>query len=334
MIEVKDLSKHFGHKVAVDRISFSVKKGEVLGFLGPNGAGKSTTMRMVTGYLPPTGGSIEIDGTDILADELGAKAKIGYLPENAPLYNDMSVFDFLAFTAEMRGLRGGEKKKAIERVLDMCFLHSVRHQSIDTLSKGFRHRTCFAQSVIHDPDILILDEPTDGLDPNQKHEVRSLIKRMGEEKVIIFSTHILEEVEAACSRAIIIDHGKIVADGTPDELKSRAEGAGSVSVKVRGLAGSGIRQELEKLDTVRAVEVRDSNDISLSAQLMPSKKSNDGALSESVFKLCVDKGLMLEELKREEGRLDEIFRKITRSDVDAGGGNKASKNPEPAAAAE
>ncbi len=335
MIEVKDLSKHFGHKVAVDGISFSVKQGEVLGFLGPNGAGKSTTMRMVTGYLPPTGGSIEIDGTDIVEDELGAKAKIGYLPENAPLYNDMSVYSFLAFTAEMRGLRGGEKKQAIERVLDMCFLQSVRHQSIDTLSKGFRHRTCFAQSVIHDPDILILDEPTDGLDPNQKHEVRALIKRMGEKKVIIFSTHILEEVEAACTRAIIIDRGRIVADGTPDELKSRAEGAGAVTVKVSGLAGSGIRQELEKLDTVRTVEVRDSNDISLAAQLIPSKKSNDGALSESVFQLCVDKGLMLQELKREEGRLDEVFRKITRSDVDAGQGHKASKqDPEPAAAAD
>ena len=192
MIEVSNLTKEFGSKRAVDNLSFSVGKGEILGFLGPNGAGKSTTMRMVTGYLPPTKGSVMVGGVDMIADPVGAKQKIGYLPENAPLYPDMTVASFLGFIADLRGLSGASKKAGVERALDLCFLQPVRNQLIDTLSKGYRHRTCLAQSVLHDPDVLILDEPTDGLDPNQKHEVRSLIKRMGENKVIIFSTHILE----------------------------------------------------------------------------------------------------------------------------------------------
>jgi ABC-2 type transport system ATP-binding protein len=218
MIEVENLHKHFGAKVAVDGVSFTVKKGEVLGFLGPNGAGKSTTMRMVTGFLPATEGRISIGGADIEENEIAAKAKIGYLPEAAPLYSDMTVEDFLKFSAELRGVPAAELDAAVDKAIKTTFLEPVRHQSVDTLSKGYRHRTCFAQSIIHDPEVLILDEPTDGLDPNQKHEVRQLIKRMGETKAIIFSTHILEEVEASCTRAIIIDRGRVIADGTPDEL--------------------------------------------------------------------------------------------------------------------
>ncbi|MDI1315230.1 ATP-binding cassette domain-containing protein [Prosthecobacter sp.] len=228
MIQVKNLIKVFGTKVAVDDVSFSVEKGEVLGFLGPNGAGKSTTMRMVTGYFRPTSGSVSICGIDMLEEPELAKQRLGYLPENAPLYSDMTVASFLGFCAELRGMHGAARTRAIDRVLDLCFLDSVRNQSVDTLSKGYRHRTCFAQSIIHDPDVLILDEPTDGLDPNQKHEVRSMIKRMGKDKAIIFSTHILEEVEAACSRAIIIDRGKVVADGTPESLKKLVPGANSL----------------------------------------------------------------------------------------------------------
>ena len=216
MISVENLSKSFGQKLAVDDISFEVKKGEVLGFLGPNGAGKSTTMRMVTGYLPPTAGEVVIDGVNVREDPIGAKQKIGYLPESAPLYSDMTVSSFLSFIAELRG----KGKSDVAAAIETCFLDPVKQQSIDTLSKGYRPRTCLAQSILHDPEILVLDEPTDGLDPNQKQEVRNLIKRMGEDKAIIFSTHILEEVEAACTRAIIIDKGKVVADGTPDELKS------------------------------------------------------------------------------------------------------------------
>ena len=222
MIKVESLSKSFGSKLAVDNISFEVARGEVLGFLGPNGAGKSTTMRMITGFIPPSAGRVSVCGFDVAESPIAAKQKIGYLPESAPSYQDMTVLSFLRFAADIRGLAGEEKKKAIRRVVELCHLDRVLGQTIDTLSKGFRHRTCLAQSIIHDPEVLILDEPTDGLDPNQKHEVRTLIKTMGATKAIIFSTHILEEVEAVCSRAIIIDRGRIVANGTPAELMAQA----------------------------------------------------------------------------------------------------------------
>jgi ABC-2 type transport system ATP-binding protein len=228
MIEVDSLTKQFGSKVAVDKLSFSVKKGEVLGFLGPNGAGKSTTMRMITGFFPPTSGDAKVCGISIVDRPTEAKTKIGYLPESAPLYRDMTVIGFLRFCASVRGLNGTSRKDAVDRAIETCFLGSVAHQSIDTLSKGYRHRTCLAQALLHDPEVLILDEPTDGLDPNQKHEVRQLIKRLGQSKAILFSTHILEEVEAACSRAVIVDRGAIVADGTPAELIARS-GTGSLT---------------------------------------------------------------------------------------------------------
>lgn len=234
MIEVENLTKKFGSKTAVDHLTFSVKKGEVLGFLGPNGAGKSTTMRMVTGFLPPTHGEIRICGISVTDKPTEAKQRIGYLPESAPLYNDMTVSGFLKFGAEIRGLTGSDRKDAVERAIETCFLQSVANQSIDTLSKGYRHRTCLAQSLLHDPEVLILDEPTDGLDPNQKHEVRQLISRLGENKAILFSTHILEEVEAACTRAVIVDQGKIVIDGSPAELIERS-GTGSLTDLFREL---------------------------------------------------------------------------------------------------
>ncbi len=223
MIKVENLVKTFGAKRAVDDISFSVERGEVLGFIGPNGAGKSTTMRIITGFYPPTAGRVTVGGFDIVENPIEAKRLIGYLPENAPGYADMTVHGFLNFCAEIRGLKGEPRKQAVRRAIETCSLEGVVYQSIDTLSKGYKHRTCLAQSIIHDPDILILDEPTDGLDPNQKHEARALIKRMGENKAIVFSTHILEEVELACTRVIIIDRGKIVANGTPQELKARSK---------------------------------------------------------------------------------------------------------------
>ncbi|MSS99947.1 MAG: ATP-binding cassette domain-containing protein [Pedosphaera sp.] len=221
MIKVENLKKVFGAKVAVDGVSFTVERGEVLGFLGPNGAGKSTTMRMVTGYLTPTGGRVTVGGHNIAEQSVLAKSRIGYLPENAPAYLDMTVRGFLRFSAEIRGLHGAARDTAVDRVVETCSLEAVLHQSIETLSKGYKHRTCFAQSLIHDPDVLVLDEPTDGLDPNQKFEARKLIRRMGEKKAILFSTHILEEVDAVCSRVIIIDRGRIVANGTPEELRKR-----------------------------------------------------------------------------------------------------------------
>ena len=218
MIRIENLVKAFGAKRAVDGVSFAVERGEVLGFLGPNGAGKSTTMRMITGFIPPTSGKVTVGGHDVAEAPLEAKRLIGYLPEAAPSYPDMTVQGFLSFAAEMRGLDGAARRKAVGGAVERCFLSSVLHQSIDTLSKGYKHRTCLAQALIHDPDVLILDEPTDGLDPNQKYEMRNLIRELGKSKAIIFSTHILEEVDAACTRAIIIDRGRIVASGTPDEL--------------------------------------------------------------------------------------------------------------------
>jgi len=223
MLDVRDLHKRFGPIHAVRGISFTVNKGEVLGFLGPNGAGKSTTMRMIVGFLPPTSGTAIVNGHDVVSDPIGAKTQIGYLPENAPAYGDMSVQDFLRFGAEIRGFNGAERKNRVEGALEKAHLTNVRRQAISTLSKGYKQRVCFAQAILHDPPILIMDEPTDGLDPNQKHVVRTMIQEMAAEKVIVISTHILEEVEAVCTRAIIIARGTIVANGTPAELKARAK---------------------------------------------------------------------------------------------------------------
>jgi ABC-2 type transport system ATP-binding protein len=221
MLEVKQLKKTFGAIEAVRDVSFTVDKGEILGFLGPNGAGKTTTMRMITGFLPPTEGTATICGHDIIDSPVQAKKCIGYLPENAPVYSDMTVTNFLLFIAGIRGFRGKQRAEKVEDVIQSCYLERVRHQPVETLSKGFKQRVCFAQAVIHDPQVLVMDEPTDGLDPNQKFTVRSMIKDMSQEKAIIISTHILEEVEAVCSRAIIISDGLLVANGTPAELKSK-----------------------------------------------------------------------------------------------------------------
>ena len=311
MIRVDNLTKAFGEKLAVNAISFTVERGEVLGFLGPNGAGKSTSMRMITGFIPPTAGSITVGGFDMVQNPIPAKRLIGYLPENAPAYTDMTVSGFLGFSAELRGLAGDAKKRAVHRAIEMCFLEGVIHQSIDTLSKGFRHRTCFAQSIIHDPEVLILDEPTDGLDPNQKHEVRTLIKRMGEKKAIIFSTHILEEVEAACSRAIIIDRGQIVANGTPQQLKHRSDIAGAVIVRVGGINGTDLKQKLSQLPTVRKTVVVDEDKFRVQARVFPQTSAVDGELARSVGELAIREKFQIEELHTEEGRLDEVFRSIT-----------------------
>ncbi|HLP78704.1 MAG TPA: ATP-binding cassette domain-containing protein [Candidatus Paceibacterota bacterium] len=312
MIKVENLVKVFGTKRAVDAISFSVERGEVLGFLGPNGAGKSTTMRMITGFIPPTSGTVTVGGFDMVENPIPAKRLIGYLPENAPAYTDMTVHGFLNFSAEIRGLRGDAKKKAVQRAVEMCFLESVLHQSVDTLSKGYRHRTCFAQSIIHDPDVLVLDEPTDGLDPNQKHEIRSLIRRMGEKKAIIFSTHILEEVDAVCSRAIIIDRGRIVANGTPVELRQKSEWAGAVTLRVGGVNAAALSQKLNGLSTVKRVTILKEEAMSVTARVFPKEKIN-GALAQSIADAA--QGWRIEELHTEEGRLDEVFRSITMPDT-------------------
>jgi ABC-2 type transport system ATP-binding protein len=325
MIKVENLVKTFGTKRAVNGISFSVERGEVLGFLGPNGAGKSTSMRMITGFIPPTEGRITVGGHDMLENPIPAKRLIGYLPENAPAYTDMTVHGFLSFSAELRGLSGEAKKKAVARAVEMCFLENVVHQSVDTLSKGYRHRTCFAQSVIHDPDILILDEPTDGLDPNQKHEVRQLIRRMGEKKAIIFSTHILEEVEAVCSRAIIIDRGQIVANGTPQELKQRSDVAGAVSLRVLGVAGDTVKQRLSAVTGASKAAIVKEQDGLVWARVYPSDKARNGALARAVAETVTQAQWKFEELHTEEGRLDEVFRRITLPDTAAGSTSHENK---------
>ena len=316
MIKVDNLVKTFGPKRAVDGVSFSVERGEVLGFLGPNGAGKSTSMRMITGFIPPTEGRITVGGFDMVENPIPAKRLIGYLPENAPAYTDMTVQGFLSFAAELRGLKKDERKKAVSRAVEMCFLESVLYQSIDTLSKGYRHRTCFAQSIIHDPDVLVLDEPTDGLDPNQKHEVRNLIRRMGEKKAIVFSTHILEEVEAVCSRAIIIDRGKIVANGTPQELKQRSDYAGAVSLRVIGVPGDTVRIKLSSIPFAKKAAIVSERENTVWVRVYPQAGApRNGELARSIGDVSLKEGWHTEELHTEEGRLDEVFRAITLPDT-------------------
>ena len=313
MIKVENLSKAFGPKLAVNDLSFSVERGEVLGFLGPNGAGKSTTMRMLTGFIPPSAGKISVGGFDMVENPIPAKQLIGYLPENAPVYADMTVGGFLSFCAELSGMRGDARKKAVHRVVEMCFLESVLYQSVDTLSKGFRHRTCFAQSIIHDPDILVLDEPTDGLDPNQKHEIRGLIRRMGEKKAIIFSTHILEEVEAVCSRAIIIDRGRVVANGTPQELKRRSEFGGAVLLTASGVTGVQLAERLARVPNALKATILKETEGKVWARVYPKAENRNGELARHV--LAAANGWQVEELHTEEGKLDEVFRSITLPDT-------------------
>jgi ABC-2 type transport system ATP-binding protein len=270
---------------------------------------------MVTGFIPPTSGRISVGGHDILANPIPAKRLIGYLPENAPSYSDMTVQGFLGFAAEMRGMTGDTKRKAINRAVEMCMLENVIYQTIDTLSKGYRHRTCLAQSIIHDPDILIMDEPTDGLDPNQKHEVRNLIKRMGANKAIIFSTHILEEVDAACSRVIIIDRGKLVANGTPDELRRRSHRAGAVSVVVSGVSAAQLSEKLGAIGCVARVETVSESPAQAIVRAHPKDPAQKPELVRAVLEMISQQHWKIEDLRTEEGHFDEVFRSITLPDT-------------------
>src|SRR5687768_9826461 len=271
-------------------------------------------MRMITGFIPPTGGKITIGGHDVVENPIGAKRLIGYLPENAPGYADMTVHGFLNFAAELRGLAGDARKRAVNRAIELCFLQNVLHQTIDTLSKGYKHRTCLAQSLIHDPDVLILDEPTDGLDPNQKHEVRNLIKSMGANKAIVFSTHILEEVEAACSRVIIIDRGRVVANGTPAELKARSAMAGAVHLRARGVAAGLLVERLGQVPGAARVEPLGEDETGIEARVYPAPGAA-ATLTRSVAEAAAREGWQLDEIHTEDGRLDEVFRSITLPDT-------------------
>jgi ABC-2 type transport system ATP-binding protein len=305
MIEIEELSKRFGTVTAVDGLTLKVGKGEVLGFLGPNGAGKSTTMKMVTGYLAPDAGTVRVMGHDIETDTLAAQRSIGYLPEGAPAYGDMTARAFLGFIAGVRGFKGAEAKARIGAAAAKTGLVSALDRRIETLSKGFRRRVGLAQAILHDPPVLILDEPTDGLDPNQKHTVRELISAMRAEKTIVISTHILEEVEAICTRAAIIDRGKLVADATPDELIARSRYRNAVTLAFSGDAPAGAEAKLRALDGAAGMEKSPDG-----TRLTVFSKS--GALPiEEVGTLAARERWQLKELYAERGRLDDVFRAIT-----------------------
>jgi ABC-2 type transport system ATP-binding protein len=301
MIKAKGLIKDFGRRRAVDGVSFEVEKGTVLGFLGPNGAGKTTTIRMVAGFLPPTEGSIHVKGIDVAGNPVAAQKSIGYMPETTPLYEDMTVSGFLRFIAEVRGFSGAERNSRVDRAIERCFLQPVRNQTIDTLSKGYRQRTCLAQTLLHDPDILLLDEPTEGLDPNQKKVVRDMIKEMSAERVVMLSTHVLEEVEAICTRAIIISAGKVVADDTPAALKARSAKYNAVTLSAEG---DGIVQTLEKLPAIGNVQtLEDGKIVAFPADGQSIAADILGAAQQHKWKVA--------DIKVDEGRLDDVFRQIT-----------------------
>jgi ABC-2 type transport system ATP-binding protein len=306
MIKTQHLTKRYETLTAVDDVSFEVSPGEVLGFLGPNGAGKTTTMRMLAGFITPTSGTASICGHDVIEDPLAAKAALGYLPEGAPVYGEMTVGGFLDFIADLRRLEGSERRERLAHVIERLQLRAVLGQSIETLSKGFRRRVGLAQAIVHNPPVLILDEPTDGLDPNQKHEVRALINDMARDKIIVISTHILEEVEAVCSRAIIIAHGRIVADDTPARLAARSRYHNAVSIRFeQGTQLGAARDALAALPAVAEVEVSERD-----ARLTALPRAGEPILA-AVADLASARGFRLQDLRLESGRLDEVFRSIT-----------------------
>jgi ABC-2 type transport system ATP-binding protein len=304
MIEISHLTKKFDQFVAVDDLSFSVREGEVLGFLGPNGAGKSTTMKVITGFLAPSAGKVTIDGHDISSAALQAKRLIGYLPEGAPSYGDMTTLEFLRFIAQIRGFRGAEIEQRVDHVINEVALESVRDQSIETLSKGFKRRVGLAQAIMHDPKVLILDEPTDGLDPNQKHHVRALIKSLATDKIVIVSTHILEEVTAVCSRAVIIANGKIVADGTPAELESQSRFHQAIRVTLTD--SHDLLADLKAVPGVASVEVAESNGLSYTIFA-----EGGASIFSQVSEVAQQKHWPISEFHVERGQLEDVFRSVT-----------------------
>ena len=306
MIECQELTKQFGPLLAVDNLSFQVSPGEVLCFLGPNGAGKTTTMRIIAGFLPPTSGGARVCGFDVETQPTAAKRKIGYLPEGAPSYPEMTARSFLEFIADTRELKGAHRQARLDEVFGLLHLEPVLEQTIDTLSKGYRRRVGLAQAILHDPEVLILDEPTDGLDPNQKHEVRQLINRMSASKTIIISTHLLEEVDAVCNRAIIIAGGRILADDTPANLEARSRFHNAVSLRPADPSKlQTLRGEIDALPEVVETEL-DSKSERLTAFFKDQRLS-----LKTVNELADSRGWELSELHLESGRLDEVFRTIT-----------------------
>jgi ABC-2 type transport system ATP-binding protein len=309
MIEVDGLTKDYGLTRAVDHVSFSVRQGEVLGFLGPNGAGKSTTMKMLTCFMSPTAGTAKVAGFDVFDESLEVRRRIGYLPEDTPIYRDMTVLEYLHFAAEMRGMDPDKSPARIKEIGGRCGLSEVAGKLVGELSKGYRQRLGLAQAMLHDPDILILDEPTSGLDPNQIVEIRSLIKEIGREKTVILSTHILPEVQATCSRVVIISGGKLVADGTPDELRARERGGRyRVVVESNGVPKDAIRDRLASLAGVARCEAITGEDGSHAFAIDAGGASD---LRKPIFRAAVDNRWTLLELARESASLEDVFRNLT-----------------------
>ena len=312
MIEVSDLTKDYGPTRAVDRVTFNVRKGEVLGFLGPNGAGKSTTMKMLTCYLAPTAGRATVAGYDVFDQSLEVRRRIGYLPEDTPIYRDMTALEYLEFVAELRGMPGDRSAGRIKEIGGRCGLSDVAGKLVGELSKGYRQRLGLAQAMLHDPDILILDEPTSGLDPNQIVEIRSLIKEIGREKTVILSTHILPEVQATCSRIVIISGGKLVADDTPERLRAREKGGRyRVVVESNGVAKEAIRDRLASLAGVARCELATGEPGSHTFAIDASASDD---LRKPIFRAAVANAWTLLELARESASLEDVFRNLTTRD--------------------
>ena len=308
MIKLQNLVKRFGPLNAVNSISMAVGRGEVVGFLGPNGAGKSTTMKIITGFLPATSGTVEVCGFDVGEKPVEVQKRLGYLPEGAPAYGEMTPASFLEFVAQVRGYRGAEKQVCIEQIVEKTSLKSVLDQSIETLSKGFKRRVGLAQAMLHDPPVLIMDEPTDGLDPNQKHHVRNLIREMAADKAVIVSTHILEEVEAVCTRAVVISEGRLVADGTPEQLIGRSSIHNAVRIELEPAELDLAKPAIEALDEVGGVDILSRADGRASLRVV----SKDGQpITVAVGALMREKGFNITEIYTEKGALDEVFRQIT-----------------------
>jgi ABC-2 type transport system ATP-binding protein len=305
-ILVENITKSYGSQKALDDLSFEVKTGEILGFLGPNGAGKTTTMKAITGYLNPEQGDIKVGGSSVLEVPNEVKKNIGYLPENNPLYLDMPVIDYLAFVGELQGVPKEKLKERIKLMVRVCGLTKEKHKKIGELSKGYRQRVGLAQALIHDPDVLILDEPTTGLDPNQIIEIRELIKEIGKEKTVILSSHILAEVEATCDRVVIINNGKIVADGTPEQLRQKAQGNEILRVGIEGGEKNEVFEALKKLSPVSVVDFDDDAENVFIVESKPEMTS-----AKAIFDMCVEKGWYLTRLTPMEKNLEDVFRELT-----------------------
>ncbi|HZL84562.1 MAG TPA: ATP-binding cassette domain-containing protein [Candidatus Krumholzibacteria bacterium] len=309
MIEVQELTKLFGETHAVDGVSFRVQNGEILGFLGPNGAGKTTSMRVITCYLPPTSGRVLVDGLDVVERSLEVRQKIGYLPESAPLYLDMNVVDYLDFIAAVRRVPKLQVRQKVKHAVEVCGLGEVVQKNVGQLSSGYRQRVGLAQAILHDPEILVLDEPTRGLDPNQIIEIRHLIRELGRQKTVIFSTHILQEVEALCDRVLIIDKGKIVFDGSKDELALSASGRELIYVELR--ADGDVRDQLRQVAQVEAVHlVAKGSDGQVQLRVEAARGSD---VRERIFRTAVEKGWTLLELRRDTRSFEDVFRELTMS---------------------